>query len=147
VPTKPGLKLSHYQSQALKADKSPDKTLAFPLLGLFGEGRQPSQRLSGNRDVLRGRLVAVMRMLVKAANEAGVKLEQAAEENLKKIFDRWPVKRIYPVPFDKKALAAEKLPRTLTIDVFERKVRGQVYVFQQCNGIDSRYSFRLMISA
>src|SRR5882757_2075194 len=32
-----GLKLSHYQAQPLRADKSPDKGLAFPLLGLFGE--------------------------------------------------------------------------------------------------------------
>ncbi len=34
---KAGLTLSEYQAQALKADKSPDKSLAFPLLGLFGE--------------------------------------------------------------------------------------------------------------
>jgi NTP pyrophosphatase (non-canonical NTP hydrolase) len=175
MPTEPGLKLSYYQTEALKADKSPDQTLAFPLLGLFGEagsllsvvkkkqrdraayvGYAPhvieelgdvlwyfavvasrggvsladvgnnldsdlsdwktggahkllfrnlqskppkardkptpafektlldlagdigiilsdhqAGRLSGNRDVLRGRLVAVMRMLVKAADEAG----------------------------------------------------------------------------
>src|SRR5260221_7490950 len=32
-----GLKLSDYQFQALKADKSPEPSLAFPLLGLFGE--------------------------------------------------------------------------------------------------------------
>lgn len=35
--TRPGLRLSRYQVLALQADKSPDKTLAFPLLGLFGE--------------------------------------------------------------------------------------------------------------
>jgi len=240
VPDNAGLKLSHYQTQALKADKSPDRTLAFPLLGLFGEAgsllsvvkkkqrdraayvgyaphvveelgdvlwyfavvasrggvsladignnvqsdlsdwksggahhllfrnlqskptkprEEPTPafettlidlagdigtilsdhqagRLTGNRDVLRGRLVAVMRMMVKAADEAGVTLEQAADENLKKIFDRWPVKKVYPAPLDSKAVAAEQLPRTLKIDVFERKVRGQTYVFQQCNGIN-----------
>src|SRR5258707_3943368 len=32
-----GLKLSDYQAQALKADRSPGHSLAFPLLGLFGE--------------------------------------------------------------------------------------------------------------
>jgi NTP pyrophosphatase (non-canonical NTP hydrolase) len=37
INSKAGLRLSDYQAQALKADKSPDKTLAFPLLGLFGE--------------------------------------------------------------------------------------------------------------
>lgn len=240
MAAKPGLKLSYYQTEALKADKSPDRTLAFPLLGLFGEagsllsvvkkkqrdraayvGYAPhvieelgdvlwyftvvasrggvsladignnlesdlsnwkfggasnlrfrdlqtkppkprdkptpafektlldlagdigtvlsdhqAARLVGNRNVLRGRLVAVMRMLVKAADEAGVTLERAAEENLTKIFDRWPVKKAYTPPLDARALAAERLPRMLTIDVFERKVRGQVYVFQQCNGIN-----------
>jgi NTP pyrophosphatase (non-canonical NTP hydrolase) len=234
-----GLKLSDYQAQALKADMSPEPSLAFPLLGLFGEAgsllsvvkkkqrdraaylgyaphvveelgdvlwyftvvaargglalseianninrdfsdrnahggmnlrfrslqskraavkNKPTRkfehtlldlagevgtilseyqagRLHGNQDVLRGRLVAVMRTLVKAADEAGVTLETAAEENLTKIFDRWPPKRIYPPPLDMKALKAEQLPRKLTIDIFERKVRGEVYVFQQCNGI------------
>jgi NTP pyrophosphatase (non-canonical NTP hydrolase) len=237
---KSGLKLSHYQAQALRADKSPDKALAFPLLGLFGEtgsllsvvkkkqrdraayiGYAPhvieelgdvlwyfaivaarggvnladignnlrsnlsdwktggsnqlrfrelqakprkardtptpafektlldlageigtvlsdhqAGRLTPNRDVLRGRLVAVMRMLVKAADEAGVTLEQAGEENLQKIFDRWPVLRNYPPPLDKTALPSEQLPRRLVIDIFEREVRGQVYVFQQCNGVN-----------
>jgi NTP pyrophosphatase (non-canonical NTP hydrolase) len=238
--SKPGLRLSRYQALALKADNSPDATLAFPLLGLFGEagsllsvvkkkqrdraayvGYAPhvveelgdvlwyftivaarggvnladignnlrsdlsdwkttgasqlrfrklqakprkaqdkptpafektllnlageigtvlsdhqSGRLTRNRDALRGRLVGVMRMLVKAADEAGVTLEQAAEENLTKIFDRWPNRKIYPSPLDKKALPSERLPRTLTIDIFERTVRGQVYVFQQCNGVN-----------
>jgi NTP pyrophosphatase (non-canonical NTP hydrolase) len=236
----PGLRLSRYQALALQADHSPDETLAFPLLGLFGEagsllsvvkkkqrdhaayvGYAPhvveelgdvlwyftvvaarggvnladignnlesnlsdwkttgasqlrfrelqakprkardkptpafektllnlageigtvlsdhqSGRLTRNRDALRGRLVGVMRMLVKAADEAGVTLEQAAKENLTKIFDRWPTRKIYPPPLDKKALPSERLPRTLTIDIFERKVRGQVYVFQECNGVN-----------
>jgi NTP pyrophosphatase (non-canonical NTP hydrolase) len=236
-----GLKLGDYQAQALKADKSPDSSLAFPLLGLFGEAGsllsvvkkkqrdkaaylgytphvieelgdvlwyfsvvasrggvalsdianninrgfsdwqegsgqdlrfrelqsspstairdkptpefentllelageigtvlsdQQAGRLSANQAVLKGRLVAVMRTLVKAADEAGVTLEAAAEGNLKKIFDRWPIDRSYPEPLDKNALKHEQLPRDLTIDVFERDVRGQVYVFQQCNGIN-----------
>lgn len=237
---KPGLRLSRYQALALQSDNSPDKALAFPLLGLFGEagsllsvvkkkqrdraaylGYAPhvaeelgdvlwyfavvsarggvklaeiannldsnltdwkssgagqlrfrdlqamqrrardkptpafektllnlageigtvladhqSARWTRNRDALRGRLVAVMRMLVKAADEAGVTLEQAAEQNLKKIFDRWPARKVYPPPLDREALRSERLPRTLTIDIFERKVRGQVYVFQQCNGVN-----------
>jgi hypothetical protein len=36
-----------------------------------------------------------------------------------------PTRKVYPVPLDKKALPSERLPRTLTIDIFERKVRGQ----------------------
>jgi NTP pyrophosphatase (non-canonical NTP hydrolase) len=234
--TRPGLRLSRYQVLAMQADHSPEKTLAFPLLGLFGETgsllsvvkkkqrdraayvgyaphvieelgdllwyvtavatrggvkladignsvrssrtsstnrlcfrdlqNKPGQardkptpafentlldlagevgtlvadyragRLTRNRDALRGRLVPIMRMMVKAADEASIRLEQAAEGNLKKIFDRWPARKSYPQPFDKDALPSERLPRNLTIDVFERTVRGQVYVFQQCNGVN-----------
>jgi NTP pyrophosphatase (non-canonical NTP hydrolase) len=236
-----GLILSDYQAQALKSDKSPEPSLAFPLLGLFGEAGslltvvkkkqrdkasylgyaphvieelgdvlwyfvvvasrggiafsdiannlnrgfsdwqeggaqdlsfrslqstpssairdQPSPefentllelageigtvlsdqqtgRLTGNQAALKGRLVGIMRTLVKAADEAGVTLEAAAEANLRKIFDRWPIDRTYPERFDKGALKYEQLPRELTIDVFEREVQGQVYVFQQCNGVN-----------
>lgn len=239
-----GLKLNDYQTEALKADKSPDTSLAFPLLGLFGEAGsllsvvkkkqrdraaylgyapnvteelgdvlwyfavvasrggialsdiannlnrgfsdwqdgggqellfralqssssssssvirdqptpefentllelageigaivsdQQTGRLNGNQAALKGRLVAIMRTLVKAADEAGVTLEAAAEGNLRKIFDRWPTIPKYPDPFDKDALKNEQLPREFTIDIFEREVRGQVYVFQQCNGIN-----------
>jgi hypothetical protein len=129
------------QSKPAKARDKPTPAFEKTLLALAADigtilADHQVRRLTRNRDVLRGRLVAVMRMMVKAADEAGVTLEQAAEENLTKIFDRWPVKKIYPTPLDKKALVSEQLPRTLTIDVFERKVRGQVYVFQQCNGIN-----------
>ena len=54
-------------------------------------------RLTDNQAALAGRLVAVFRTLLKAGNEAGVSLEEAAQFNLKKIFDRWPRKKIYPV--------------------------------------------------
>ena len=236
-----GMKLDDYQALALKADKSPDTSLAFPLLGLFGEtgsllsavkkkqrdraayvgyashvseelgdvlwyfavvasrggvalsdighnisrgfadwqdgvghdldfaGLQPTAaigardtptpefentllqlageigtilsdqqagRLAGNQAILKGRLVAVLRKLVTAADEAGVTLQAAAAGNLEKIFDRWPVDRTYPAPIDASAMKYEQLPRNLTIDVFERKVRDQIDVFQQCNGIN-----------
>ncbi len=92
-------------------------------------------RLKDNQAALEGALVTVMRTLVKAADEAGVTLEEAAAANLKKIFDRWPIERTYPPPLDKCALPYERLPRSLTIDIFERDVRGQTYVFQQSNGL------------
>ncbi|MBK3661092.1 nucleoside triphosphate pyrophosphohydrolase family protein [Bradyrhizobium diazoefficiens] len=93
-------------------------------------------RLTNNQAALAGRLVAIMRTLIQAANEAGVTLEAAAVKNLNKIFDRWPRERIYPAPLDESAEAEEKLPRDLYVDVFERKVRGQTYVFQRCNGLN-----------
>lgn len=86
--------------------------------------------------ILPNRLVAIMRTLIQAANEAGVTLEAAAVKNLSKIFDRWPRQRLYPPPLDEAADSEEQLPRDLYVEVFERTVRGQTYVFQRCNGIN-----------
>jgi NTP pyrophosphatase (non-canonical NTP hydrolase) len=97
---------------------------------------QEAGRLKDNQSALAGRLIAITHTLVQAANEAGVTLEAAAVKNLAKIFDRWPQQRIYPKPLDAHAEPEEKLPRDLYVDVFERKVRGQIYVFQRCNGIN-----------
>jgi len=92
--------------------------------------------LSYNPIVAEERLEAVLRLLIKAAEEAGITLEAAATANLEKVLDRWPNERIYPEPFDQGAPESEQLPRSLTIDMFERTVAGQTYVFQQCNGIN-----------
>jgi NTP pyrophosphatase (non-canonical NTP hydrolase) len=80
-------------------------------------------------------LTEVMRGLIRAATEAGVTLEAAAIKNLHKIFDRWPRERAYPAPFDDGLASEEMLPRAMTIDVFERVVNGQEYVFQKSNGV------------
>ena len=97
---------------------------------------QQDGRLADNQAVLAGRLVAILSMIVQAANEAGITLEAAAVKNLSKIFDRWPRERIYPEFLDAGALPDEQLPRTLTIDIFEREVSGQSYVYQRCNGLN-----------
>jgi NTP pyrophosphatase (non-canonical NTP hydrolase) len=93
-------------------------------------------KLSNNQAALTGRLVAVFRMLLESGKEAGVSLEEAAVYNLEKTADRWPQTRVYPAPFDEKASKFEQLPRHLVVDIFEREVRGQIYVFQRCNGIN-----------
>lgn len=81
-------------------------------------------------------LAGIMRTLSRAANEAGVTLEAAARGNLYKIYDRWPREKNYPSPFDQFAPEPERLPRTLSIEIFEREVSGRKYVFQRCNGIN-----------
>jgi NTP pyrophosphatase (non-canonical NTP hydrolase) len=93
-------------------------------------------KLADNESAMGNRLIAIMRTLIKAANEAGVTLEAAAVKNLAKIFDRWPRDRVYPQPLDADADPEERLPRDLYVDVFERKVHGRIYVFQRCNGIN-----------
>lgn len=80
-------------------------------------------------------LTLVMRQLIEAANDSGVTLEAAAIKNQHKIFDRWPRDRTFPEPFDAAMVPEEQLPRRMTIDVFERTVRKQDYVFQKSSGV------------
>lgn len=95
-----------------------------------GQGMEEVVRLSPKL------LAKIARTLIQAADEAGVTLEAAAIKNLAKIDDRWPRERVYPEPLDANAEPEERLPRQLTIEIFERDVRGRTYVFQRCNGIN-----------
>lgn len=97
---------------------------------------QEAGHLENNRPALTGRLIGIMRDLVKAATEAGVTLEAAAVHNLHKTQSRWPIERIYPAPLDGNADPDEQLPRSLVVDIFERDVRGQKFVHQRCHGIN-----------
>ncbi|AYJ84830.1 pyrophosphatase (plasmid) [Sphingomonas paeninsulae] len=102
-------------------------------IGLLIDGYQ-SGALKARKQML-SCLTLVMRHLIQAANDSGVTLEVAAIKNQKKIFDRWPGDRTFPEPFDAAMEPEEQLPRSMTIDVFERSVRKQVYVFQKSNGV------------
>lgn len=129
------------QPEIMPRQEEPTETFEKTLLQLASEvgllvADYEAGRLADKDSALGDRLIAIMRMLIKAANEAGVTLEAAAVKNLVKIFDRWPRERIYPDPLDAGADPEEKLPRDLYVDVFERKVRDQIYVFQRCNGIN-----------
>lgn len=119
--------------------KAPMPQFEHTLLGLAGDvgmlvNDYQLGKLSKDRNALAVRLVAVTRRLIQAANESGVTIEAAAVKNLHKIFDRWPRERIYPAPFDATMDAEEQLPRRMVIDVYERTVRSQVYVFQRSSG-------------
>lgn len=121
----------------------PTRTFERTLLHLAGDvgavlAEHKNGHLTNNRDALQGALIRVMRSLVHAADESGVTLEQAANHNLAKIFDRWPLKRVYPPSFDelRNIPEHERLPRRLTIDVIERRLKGKRFVFQQYRGIN-----------
>lgn len=58
-------------------------------VGLLMTGYQ-TNHFDRNRPALTGNLIPIFRALVATANDAGVTLEQAAGDNLEKIFDRWP---------------------------------------------------------
>jgi len=129
------------QPQHIPLAKAPMPQFEHSLLALAGDvglliNDFQAGGLAKDREALAGRLVAVMRRLIQAANESGVTIEAAAVKNLHKIFDRWPRERIYPEFLDAGAVADEQLPRSLTIDIFERTVNGDDYVYQRCNGLN-----------
>lgn len=97
---------------------------------------QVEQGVQRDRRRLGRRLVCILEVLIRAANEAGVTLEAAAVKNRAKTIDRWPIQKEYPPFFDADAPPQEQLPRDLKIDIFEREVGGKRYVFQTCNGLN-----------
>lgn len=125
------------QAAHIPLSKEPTPEFQSTLLRLAAEvGGLVDQVQSGTRGSrLKPHLIAVMRCLIRAADESGVTLEVAAIKNLHKIFDRWPLKRIYPELFDEGRDHEEQLPRRMVIDVFERKIGSQVYVYQRSGGV------------
>jgi NTP pyrophosphatase (non-canonical NTP hydrolase) len=134
------LTFENLQPQLISRDGEPTPEFEATLLQLAGEvgallGDHHAGKLTGNQSALAMHLVTVLRRLIQASNEAGVTLEAAAIKNLAKIFDRWPKERAFPEPFDLASDPDERLPRALSIDIFEKDVHGQPFVFQRCNGI------------
>ena len=135
------LSFASLQPSHIPQKGEPTKAFETTLLRLGGEVGQlvashGIERTERPQLTLFRPLATIMATLVKAADEAGVTLEAAAVKNLAKISDRWPEADVYPVAFDIEANDEEKLPRTLVVDIFEREVRGETYVFQRCNGIN-----------
>jgi NTP pyrophosphatase (non-canonical NTP hydrolase) len=134
------LSLHALQPAHIPLAKAPMPKFEHGLLGLAGEVGLLACEINcagqpGHRAAVAQRLVAIMRRLIQAATDSGVTLEGAAIKNLQKIFDRWPRERRYPPAFDEEQDAEEQLPRTMAIDVYERTVRGQIYVFQRSRGV------------
>jgi NTP pyrophosphatase (non-canonical NTP hydrolase) len=130
------LRFAELQPDIKSAPPTPTQAFENTLLDLAGEvgtvlSDYQAGRIKDNQAVLKGRLVAVLRVLVRASNEAGVTLGEAAQSNLKKIFDRWPKEYVYPDPSDKHDKPFEQLPRTLTIDIIEREVAVRVPAMQR----------------
>ncbi len=127
------------QPAQIPIGKEPTTKFEHRLLAMAGQiGLLVNEYQSGvlkDKARLLDRLTQVMQQLIEAANDAGVTLEIAAIKNLHKIFDRWPRERNYPPAFDADMDIEEQLPRRLTIDVFERTVRKNVYVYQKSSGV------------
>ncbi|WP_298300413.1 nucleoside triphosphate pyrophosphohydrolase family protein [uncultured Erythrobacter sp.] len=94
-----------------------------------------NSELENDQPRVRDHLVSVAEKLIEASTESGITMEAAAAKNLHKIFDRWPQERRYPDAFDEGFELEERLPRTMTIDIYEREVRGKTFVYQRSNHI------------
>ena len=93
-------------------------------------------RIATNGDVLSSDLVEIFRVLIAAADDAEVSLDEAAKHNITKILDRWPINRNWPPLFDEEFDEDEQLPRQIAITFREKEIGGKQYVLQQCRGIN-----------
>jgi NTP pyrophosphatase (non-canonical NTP hydrolase) len=93
-------------------------------------------RISRKSDLLSSHMSSIFEALINAANEAHVSLADAAHRNLQKTFDRWPQKKTYPPLFDADENPEEQIPRRIEMEIFERTVNNQTYVFLRCNDIN-----------
>jgi hypothetical protein len=140
LPRSDGLKFVALQPDLVPTGPQPPEAFEQTLMQLAVQVGHTLEdfttgRLTDNRDVLSGDLITVFRLLVQAANDAGVSLAEAACENLGKIFSRWPIEKIYPALFDDHNDPDEQFPRLIEIEIFEKEVGGNTYVYQRCNGI------------
>lgn len=131
--------------QPLSSTKHPYSSTIFEqrLIQLAGKvGRLlddvGDHRIEHNRDALAAHLIEIFRALVSAADEAGVDLDRAAEENIAKTRSRWPrdIERVPPALFDEDDDPEERLPRRIVIDIVERGTDSRKYVRLQCNGVN-----------
>jgi NTP pyrophosphatase (non-canonical NTP hydrolase) len=137
------LTFSSLQPQHDLPFKLPTPEFERTLMGLVGViGSLADVQTAGTmaEAILGPRLSAVFSLLLRTADEAGVTLAQAAHENLRKVFERWPTRLQYPALFDDAFPAEEQIPRHLEVDVYERVVNpGQTnekqYVLQRCKGL------------
>ncbi|NOJ40560.1 nucleoside triphosphate pyrophosphohydrolase family protein [Bradyrhizobium australiense] len=138
------IRFSDLQQQAHLPFAAPTSNFEITLLRLvaaIGALANAQQQSLPEGDEWGPYLREIFHILIQTANEAGVTLENAANENLTKIFDRWPEERHFPPLFDEASdIAEEKLPRHLEVEIYERTVaRGpgieKLYVLQRCSGI------------
>jgi NTP pyrophosphatase (non-canonical NTP hydrolase) len=93
-------------------------------------------RIATNGDVLSADLVEIFRVLIAAADDAEISLDEAAKRNITKVLDRWPINRDWPSHFDEEFDEDEQLPRQIAITFKEKDIGGKQYVLQKCKGIN-----------
>ena len=92
-------------------------------------------RLVDNQASVAGRLVAILRSLRDAAEEAGVSLANAAVANIAKSLDRWPQEKRYPALLDATFPVHEQIPRLLSLKLVENGEPGKRHVTPYYQGV------------
>lgn len=126
------------QPQAILPLNAPSVAFEKTLLRLAGAVGRLAETASDrtSHPTIVAQLQGVFKLLLDAANEAGITLADAALLNLDKANDRWPQARVLPPLFDESFPTEERLPRRLTVDIFERTGgNGKNYVVQRCNNL------------
>jgi NTP pyrophosphatase (non-canonical NTP hydrolase) len=94
------------------------------------------QKLDINPELLADHLVAILKAILRAADDANVSLDEAVQRNIKKVTSRWPIDRKYPDLFDVDLDVDEQLPRRIEMLILEKKSGTKTVVMQKCNGIN-----------
>jgi NTP pyrophosphatase (non-canonical NTP hydrolase) len=93
--------------------------------------------LDSNGDAFTADIVELFRVLLAAADDAAVSLNEAARLNVEKTFGRWPTERKWPPLYDALADPDEQIPRRIEMRFIEKTTGdGRTYVLQQCRGIN-----------
>jgi NTP pyrophosphatase (non-canonical NTP hydrolase) len=101
------------------------------LLNQFSAGK-----LGNDRDLLADHLANVFYALVQAASVADVDLQEAARNNIQKVYSRWPKTREHTPLFDINFEESEQLPRKIEMHIVETQVAGKTCVIQLCNDVE-----------
>ena len=136
-----GITFASVQSEQVKSRETAPKEFEQTLMHLAGKvgnlvAEFSAGHLADNRDSMLNRMGSILWSLTAVSNAANVSIDKAAQGNLVKIFDRWPLERKYPVPLDENFDPDEQLPRRIEMEIFEKVVGNDTYVFQRCNGVN-----------
>ncbi len=139
--TVPDITFSTLQPKLSAAGSAAETVFEATLIRLAGKiGKLVADfsagQIANGSDGLSDHMEAVFRTVMDAADHAGVSLGEAAHRNLSKIYDRWPLERVYPPLFDDGYDSGEQIPRLIEMQIFEKTVNKKTYVFLSCNDIN-----------
>lgn len=92
-----------------------------------------------NGDAFAADFVEIFRVILSAADDASVSLNEAAHRNAEKTFGRWPTPemRIWSPLRDEGSDSDEQLPRHIEMRFKEKTTEGgRTYIIQQCHGLN-----------